>query len=384
MHVGPELNNHNEFFEFEVWDMPGDHAMNEVIKLEDGSAIPTEDVMRRCGALIFVVDAGEGVDHETSELLRNIGQRVLAHASKLTIDVFIHKLDGDAMQNADARMETQALAQMECARVLREAGLGALPVTFHATSIFDASLFNSVSRVVQRLLPQHESLKRLLDSLVPMCSLRSAGLFDVVSKLHIAKDSLGESDALAGLVGDVLDVVVDVSCIYGVAGAMSNALVSGRGTQAAAASAAAVGPDSATGRGYYDGGGGAATDEALGAAEDDEEEEDEDTFQFDSYSESQVILQNGDVLVMHAVGPYLALVGVANSDEFTAGSVQGAFSANMDVLRKAIKSLFRPVRAVGDSMGLGRAGAGTSLMLPPPARGDDAGSGISAAGSINA
>ena len=71
------------------------------------------------------------------------------------------------------------------------------------------------SKAVQQLIPQLPTLERLLDVLVASCRIDKAFLFDVVSKIYIATDSSPVDMQSYELCSDMIDVVIDVSCIYG-------------------------------------------------------------------------------------------------------------------------------------------------------------------------
>jgi len=90
-----------------------------------------------------------------------------------------------------------------------------VPISYHLTSIYDHSVFEAVSRVVQKLIPQLPTLEKLLDVLVSTCSMEKAYLFDVASKLYISTDSSPVDIQSVELCSDMIDVVLDVSGIYG-------------------------------------------------------------------------------------------------------------------------------------------------------------------------
>jgi len=103
-------------------------------------------------------------------------------------------------------MEKLTEAKLEC------------PLSFHLTSIYDHSIFEAFSKVIQRLLPQLPTLESLLDILVMNCRMEKAFLMDVVSKIYIATDTSPVDMGTYELCSDMIDVVVDLSCIYGVRG----------------------------------------------------------------------------------------------------------------------------------------------------------------------
>lgn len=101
---------------------------------------------------------------------------------------------------------------------LTDAGLStdAVHITFHLTSIYDHSIFDAMSRVVQRLIVHYGTMEDLLNMFVSTCSMEKAFLFDVVSKLYISTDSGPVDIQSVELCSDMIDVVMDVSGIYSV------------------------------------------------------------------------------------------------------------------------------------------------------------------------
>jgi Ras-related GTP-binding protein C/D len=69
--------------------------------------------------------------------------------------------------------------------------------------------------VIQKLVPQLPTLENLLDILITSCRIEKAFLIDVVSKIYIATDSSPVDMSTYELCSDMIDVVIDVSCIYG-------------------------------------------------------------------------------------------------------------------------------------------------------------------------
>lgn len=70
--------------------------------------------------------------------------------------------------------------------------------------------------MVQKLVPSLHTLNNLLDILIASCNIDKSYLVDVVTKLYIATDSNPVDVHTYELCSDLVDVVVDISCIYGV------------------------------------------------------------------------------------------------------------------------------------------------------------------------
>lgn len=69
--------------------------------------------------------------------------------------------------------------------------------------------------MVQKLIPQLPTLENLLNIFISNSGIEKAFLFDVVSKIYIATDSSPVDMQSYELCCDMIDVVIDVSCIYG-------------------------------------------------------------------------------------------------------------------------------------------------------------------------
>ena len=99
---------------------------------------------------------------------------------------------------------------------LAESGLeGQIHLTFYLTSIYDHSIFEAFSKVVQKLIPQLPTLENMLNIFVSNSNAEKAFLFDVVSKIYIATDSSPVDMQSYELCCDMIDLIIDVSCIYG-------------------------------------------------------------------------------------------------------------------------------------------------------------------------
>lgn len=121
--------------------------------------------------------------------------------------MFIHKVDG---LSDDRKLEAQRDIHQRATDDLADAGLEGIHLSFYLTSIYDHSIFEAFSRVVQKLIPQLPTLENLLNILISVslslslsstlsfCSaplppsqnsgIEKAFLFDVVSKIYIATD----------------------------------------------------------------------------------------------------------------------------------------------------------------------------------------------------
>lgn len=141
----------------------------------------------------------------------------LAHRlnPKISFDILIHKVDGDQYFAEDHKSETARDITSKLQDELQETVDA--PITFHCTSIYDHTIFEAFSRVVQKLIPHLPLLEQCLDQLITNSRMEKAYLFDVVSKVYLASDPQPVDLQSYELCSDMIDVVIDVSCIYGLA-----------------------------------------------------------------------------------------------------------------------------------------------------------------------
>jgi len=89
-------------------------------------------------------------------------------------------------------------------------------MNYHLTSIYDHTIYEHLSKVVQTLLPQVPFISSMMDTLISRSNIQKAFLFDVISKIYIATDSSPVNMQHYEICSELIDVLIDVTCIYGV------------------------------------------------------------------------------------------------------------------------------------------------------------------------
>jgi len=261
----------SSFVQFSVWDFPGQ------LDFFDPS-FDTEMIFGTCGALIFVIDAQDDYTEALTKLHATVTKAVQVNP-KIRFEVFIHKVDGLADEN---KIERQREIQQRALNDLHDSKIDSVHLSWYLTSIYDHSIFEAFSKVVQKLIPQLPTLENLLDVLQSNCRIEKSFLIDVVSKIYIATDSSPVDMQTYELCSDMIDVVIDVSCIYGA-------------------------------------------------------KEEGEALAYDSGSQSVIRLNNGMVLYLREVNRYLALVALIREDSF---DKHGLIDYNFSCFRKAISEVF--------------------------------------------
>ena len=339
----------NAFVQFEVWDFPGDYEPDKPASY-GGQQIDADQVFRACGALVFVIDAQDDPTEVALTKLHDTVSRAHRVNPDIHFEVFVHKVDGDLFLSDDLKVDCLRDIQQQVVDEMEDAGLPDVRFSFYLTSIYDHSIFEAFSKVVQKLVPQLPTMENLMNTLIASCNVEKAFLFDIVSKLYIATDSNPVHMQSYELCSDMIDVVIDVSCIYGNPGetglvgdgpAQNNNGQNNNGSGAAAAAAGA-------GAGVAGAGGDANGDAAAAAAAASGGGGGGRSVQ----SSSVIRLSNGMCLYLREVDNYLALVCLLREQNF---QKMGLIDYNIDCFKAALGEVFRVPR-------LAHCDSGTSLL----------------------
>lgn len=193
--------------EFQVWDFPGQIDIFD----NPNFTFDMDAIFGEIGALIWVIDAQDDYLEAIARLNTTILhlQRSYPH---INIEVFIHKVDG---LSDDYRLDIQRDVTIRIQDELSDQGIENAPVNFHLTSIYNHSIFEAFSKVIQKLIPRLGQLEAMLTNLCRTCRFEKAYLFDVNTKIYIATDSTPEDMASYEICSDFVDVIIDFTEVYG-------------------------------------------------------------------------------------------------------------------------------------------------------------------------
>ncbi|CRL26737.1 Gtr1/RagA G protein [Penicillium camemberti] len=193
----------HSFMDFQVWDFPGQLEYFE-------SAFDLEDIFGSLGALVWVIDAQDDYLDSVARLNRTI-LTVQQFYPGINIEVFIHKVDG---LSDEYRTDTFQDIVQRISDELSDAGYENAPVHYYLTSIYDYSVFEAFSKVIQKLIPNLSTLENLINTLANNCGFEKTYLFDVLSKIYIASDTRPVDMACYEMCSGYIDVIVDISELY--------------------------------------------------------------------------------------------------------------------------------------------------------------------------
>lgn len=199
-----------------MWDHPA--------KIDESSDASLRAILSSPGSLIWVIDAQDEY-YEVPTFMASTFNALAKAASgdsptlrlpaHITVEVFMHKTD---CVSTDFRPDIFRDIQSRISEELDAWGLESVRAAcvFHATSIFDRSIFEAVSRVVQKHVRPHfhATVEALVNSLCANSRIEKAYLFDTQYMFHIASDTQpGDLKAYETL-SDFLEVVRDIHKVY--------------------------------------------------------------------------------------------------------------------------------------------------------------------------
>lgn len=168
-------------------------------------------IFTNIGAVIWIIDSQDEYLSSINELIRT-ALFLAEHYPRINFEVFIHKIDGLSEEyKYDTFREVRQRVQDE----LSDYGYGDRSVSYYQTSIFDHSIFDAMSKVIQKLLPQLAAMETLLTKLCSTCRIQKAYLIDTVSKIYIATDASPTFLKDYEVCSDYVDVIVDIKQLYG-------------------------------------------------------------------------------------------------------------------------------------------------------------------------
>ena len=193
----------SSFRDFQLWDLPGQ------LNFLNGS-FDTDSIYGEAGAMVWVLDSQDDYVESIARLTQTIVtlQQSYPH---IKYYIFIHKVDS---LSSDYREETVDNIKQRITDDLNDAGIENPPVSFHSTSVYDESIYEALSKVVQSLNPQLWTFENMLTTISNSCKFQKLYLFDVMTKLYVASDTSPVDTDSYKVCADFIDTIIDLSDIY--------------------------------------------------------------------------------------------------------------------------------------------------------------------------
>jgi Ras-related GTP-binding protein C/D len=202
----------NPLMNFRIAEIPGSWSWEESETLD-------EMFFAHCQSLILVIDSSsDDVALNVYSLARRVITRAqkIRSGQKLNVHLFLNKVDANYRFDSDsiqAESNKATFMQSLVSKIQEECKL--VSIEAHCTSIFDNSIHEAFSKVIQRPLLENGKIEQLLDAIVTTCRLEKAVLFDLVSKITFGSDSSQVDSSTFALMQDLLEVIIDMIGIYG-------------------------------------------------------------------------------------------------------------------------------------------------------------------------
>ncbi|KAA0184749.1 Ras GTP-binding protein C [Fasciolopsis buskii] len=153
------------FIKFQIWDFPGHvNFCDEMFR--------SDEIFLASCAIIFIVDAQDDY-HEALCYLHTTLETAFRHNTNIKFEVFIHKVDClNDDQKIDIQRDITQRVTNAVEDLLSEHGAaGGISIGFHLTTIYDHSIFEAFSKVVQKLIPHLDAFEHLLNIFIAVSCL---------------------------------------------------------------------------------------------------------------------------------------------------------------------------------------------------------------------
>ena len=150
-----------------------------------------ESFLMKCHVLIFIIDYNLSINQQTEYFKNNI-LPILNKYKLITLYIFIHKIDNytknnilQSQYNEEANkiqsFIVKTYSQFDKTLIIEE-----LKKNFFITSIYDFTLYEAFSTILQNLIPQNQNFSFLIDLVCKNCNIDNAYLFDIKNRFCLA------------------------------------------------------------------------------------------------------------------------------------------------------------------------------------------------------
>lgn len=194
------IHNVDSFVALQLWDIPG-HANLDLLGID----------LSQLSTLVFVIDAQDDYTRALHQLHQIIIRAYNAN-QRVKIEVFVHKVDG---LSDEYKLETLRDIQSKVLDDLSDSNLdNVVQLSYHLTSIFDYSILDAFSKVVQKLTRQLPVIQNLLNVFCANSGIAKSFIFEQNSRLYFATDATIADASTFEVCVDALDTFDRFSKLY--------------------------------------------------------------------------------------------------------------------------------------------------------------------------
>ncbi|TFK27789.1 Gtr1/RagA G protein Gtr2 [Coprinopsis marcescibilis] len=185
----------------EIWDTPANVTIETL-------GVPLSDF----ATIIFVIDIRDLYNQPISKLVDFI-IAALKESPNIAIEVFVHK--AEKLQEDDKIENYRQINERVLDRLIDiNPDYEHLPINFYLTSVYDHTLHESFSKVLQKLIDSLPYLEELLNVFCANSQSPKAFLFDARSRLYVATDASPVDSATHNLCCDYLRMLNSFGPLY--------------------------------------------------------------------------------------------------------------------------------------------------------------------------
>ncbi|EGR33615.1 Ras-related GTP binding C, putative [Ichthyophthirius multifiliis] len=187
-----------------IYDFYGGFNIKQAIEQE-------LEILKNCKSIVYVIDGQQEQFDDAIIYFDNFFQIQDQINKNCNYHYFIHKIDNDGFVRQDQKQCKQNIYQFNQIKLLQKLCklLKLSQINYH-----DQSLSEAFSKVIHKIIPQFTYITQLLTNLTSKSKMEKAFLFDQVNKLYIATDSGPFDQNTYQLCYEMIDVYLDISCIY--------------------------------------------------------------------------------------------------------------------------------------------------------------------------
>ncbi|GMM36728.1 Gtr2 protein [Saccharomycopsis crataegensis] len=201
----PEVLNVASLININLMELPG--QIDYVDPEYDNS-----QMFRQTGAIIYVIDAQDEYYGAVRNLIRVVEKAYMENPN-IRVEVLVHKIDG---LSEEFRDDTVRDIKDRTSEMLYDGGLESFAgIDFYQTSIYDQSIYEVLSKIISRLIPELPSLEHLLDNFVQHSAIEKAFICDLKSKLYFVTDSSPLDSKIYEVCAELIDLSIDLDSLLG-------------------------------------------------------------------------------------------------------------------------------------------------------------------------
>ena len=170
------------------------------------------EIIKKCSTLIYVINISDTKNSPFDYFNQNIIPN-LPNNSPMLLSIFIHQIDSIKLLQSEFHKKHCDI-KTKFSNILKD--YKNIEVKYYITSIYDYSLFETFSKIIQNTIPkqQSESILNLITNFSECCKFDKCYLFDIFYKICIADDFSPLEEQIYELCSDIIDVNFDLTNIY--------------------------------------------------------------------------------------------------------------------------------------------------------------------------